>query len=84
MGHGACCSADSVLSSRHNLSVTGPGTIKAATENQVCLFCHTPHVASPEAPLWNRFASGAPYTPYSSTTALSPPPGSPRAPPSCA
>ena len=62
-----------MLSSRHNLSVTSPGTIKAATENQVCLFCHTPHVASPDAPLWNRFASGAPYTPYSSTTALSTP-----------
>ncbi len=58
-----------VVDTRHNLSVTGPGTTRAATETEICLFCHAPHNASPAAPLWNRRSSGATYTPYSSSTA---------------
>ncbi len=59
-----------VRSTRHNLSVTGPGTVKATSETQVCVFCHTPHGAEdiPAAPLWNRKASTATYTPYSSSS----------------
>lgn len=62
-------SAESIVNSKHNLSVTGPGTVRAVTETQICIFCHTPHNATREAPLWNRNSSGAAYTPYSSTTA---------------
>ena len=44
-----CCSlafsfaarADSVVNSVHNLTVNGPGTIKATSESDVCIFCHT-------------------------------------------
>jgi len=61
--------AASIVNSAHNLSASGPSTIRAATEGQICIFCHTPHGASAAAPLWNRFSSGAFYTPYSSTTA---------------
>lgn len=59
-----------IRNTKHNLSVTGPGTVKALSENQVCVFCHTPHGASeiPAAPLWNRQLSGATYTPYTSTS----------------
>src|SRR4029079_19336304 len=32
-------------------------------------FCHTPHGASGDAPLWNRFSSAATYIPCSSSTA---------------
>jgi predicted CXXCH cytochrome family protein len=60
--------ADTVLNSKHNLSVTGPGTVKAASETEVCIFCHTPHRATGEQPLWNHAASSATYTPYSSST----------------
>jgi predicted CXXCH cytochrome family protein len=60
--------AESILVSKHNLSVSGPGTVKAAAESEVCVFCHTPHNSSPKAPLWNRFDSGATYLPYRSTT----------------
>lgn len=42
-----------VKDTRHNLSVSGPGIIKAVAETQICIFCHTPHNARPEAPLWN-------------------------------
>lgn len=58
-----------VATSRHNLSVSGPGTVRAATETQTCIFCHAPHNASPSTPLWNRRAPGSTYTPYASSTA---------------
>ena len=61
--------AKSIINSKHNLSAGGPGSVKALTESQVCIFCHTPHTAGPEAPLWNRYNnSGTEYTPYTSTT----------------
>ena len=59
----------SILDSRHNLSVSGPGTVKAAAEAEVCIFCHTPHGATQEAPLWNRYSAGTAYTRYTSSTA---------------
>lgn len=57
-----------VADTKHNLSVSGTGTIKAASEQQICIFCHTPHNATPIQPLWNRASSGSVYIPYSSTT----------------
>lgn len=60
--------AASIVGSAHNLAASGPGTIKATTESEICVFCHTPHNSSREAPLWNRFSSGQTYTPYTSTT----------------
>lgn len=53
---------------KHNLSITGPGTIKATTETQICVFCHTPHAALQvegatwRGPLWNHSLSVASYT----------------------
>ncbi|MBF0174053.1 MAG: hypothetical protein HQL83_11475 [Magnetococcales bacterium] len=62
----------------HNLSsinyAGGPTrTVKASSEDQVCVFCHTPHgalqSAGVNAPLWNRQLSGATYTKtYESTS----------------
>lgn len=63
-----CVTAASVVGSKHDLSVAGGGSVKAAAETDVCIFCHTPHNGSTEAPLWNRYSSGAFYTPYNSTT----------------
>src|SRR4051794_3929392 len=59
--------AESILTSKHDLSVTSPNSIKAVTESEVCIFCHTPHQAG-ETPLWNHTLSAATYTPYSSST----------------
>ncbi len=53
---------------KHNLSVTGPGPLRAYKERQVCVFCHTPHAARKEAPLWNRADSGRTYITYWSPT----------------
>jgi len=57
-----------IANTPHNLSVSGPGTVKSATEKRICIFCHTPHNARSEAPLWNRNLSSATYTVYSSKT----------------
>ncbi|MCL5271266.1 MAG: cytochrome c3 family protein, partial [bacterium] len=66
----------SVLNTPHNLSVTGPGPVKAAGEDRVCIFCHTPHGARTDAPLWNRRDSTAVYLPYNSPS-LKAQPGQP-------
>ncbi|MFZ5941107.1 MAG: cytochrome c3 family protein [Bacteroidota bacterium] len=58
----------SVVNSVHNLSVSGPGSIKASSEDQICIFCHTPHNSLPESPLWNKSDPGVVYDLYSSST----------------
>jgi hypothetical protein len=59
-----------VAATSHNFSISGSGNVTASTESQICVFCHTPHQATvmPNAPLWNRQASGATYTPYTSNS----------------
>ncbi|MEE8448274.1 MAG: cytochrome c3 family protein [Thermodesulfobacteriota bacterium] len=60
----------SIVDSKHNLSAAGPGTAKAESETQICIFCHAPHNVGQNRPLWNRsLSSGISYTTYSSTTA---------------
>jgi hypothetical protein len=46
-----------VATTLHNLSVTGPGEIKATTETQICKFCHIPHSAVVPQPLWGHAMS---------------------------
>ncbi|MBI5409915.1 MAG: hypothetical protein HZA14_11165 [Nitrospirae bacterium] len=59
----------SIIDTKHNLSVTGPGPIRSSTEEEICLFCHTPHNARRDIPyLWNRQDSTVNYTPYQSST----------------
>lgn len=71
--------ADSVVNTRHNLSISGFSTqtpqgkqaLKSTVETRVCIFCHTPHHANQDpllevSPLWSRPASTATYEPYES------------------
>ncbi len=51
----------------HNLSITGPGLIKSQSEDQICVFCHTPHKPKKGPGLWNRRARTF-STPYESST----------------
>ena len=46
----------SIADSYHNLSVTGPGNLKAAANGtqEICVFCHTPHNASNSRLIWNK------------------------------
>jgi hypothetical protein len=50
-----------VESTVHNLSVTGPGEIRALDETEVCKFCHIPHNASAPSALWSRRLSSVDY-----------------------
>jgi predicted CXXCH cytochrome family protein len=52
----------------HNLSVSGPGEVRAATERQICVFCHAPHNTGGLRPLWNRDVPASSYTIYDSST----------------
>jgi len=56
----------SVKNTKHNLSVSGPGTVKAESEQAICIFCHTPHRSTADAQLWNRQPTSASYTLYTS------------------
>ncbi len=69
-----------IINTKHNLSVTGPGTIHSTSETRICVFCHTPHNAAPHTPLWNRALSAVTYDTYSSTTLTAPRPGQPTGP----
>lgn len=47
-----------VASTLHNLSSSGPGRIRAAKEDEICIFCHASHSARGARALWNRDATG--------------------------
>ena len=58
-----------IRDTKHNLSVSGPGDVKAVQETQICIFCHTPHNSSPVQPLWNHEVTAVvTYTNYWSPT----------------
>ncbi len=57
-----------MLHTKHNLSISGPGPIRALTETRICIFCHTPHNATPLSPLWNKDIEPQVYTVYTSPT----------------
>ncbi len=61
--------AAGIVDTVHNLSISGPGPIKSTTEDEICVFCHTPHKARRDVPyLWNRADSTVNYTTYASST----------------
>ncbi len=59
---------DSVVNSKHDLSAYGPGPVRAVSEDEICIFCHTPHNAAPQTPLWNRVNPQTYYRIYESST----------------
>ncbi len=62
--------SQSIVNTVHNLSANGPGQVKANTESEICVFCHTPHNSNPEGPLWNRNTPGINFTLYNSSTSI--------------
>jgi len=52
---------DSVVSTVHNLSVSGPGEIRALEETEICKFCHIPHNSTTPVPMWGQELSSAQY-----------------------
>lgn len=63
---------ESVVNTPHNLSVSGPGLIRAPGETEVCIFCHVAHRAG-VTPLWNRSLPKTAYITYQSSTAKAAP-----------
>jgi predicted CXXCH cytochrome family protein len=59
-----------ILNSKHNLSVTGPGEVRAVTEKRTCVFCHVAHGSQPRA--GNRPDSAAVVQRYASSTMTAP------------
>lgn len=60
--------AGDISTTKHNMAVSGTGPIRARSETRICVFCHTPHNASPLSPLWNRRIQPQVYTVYTSPT----------------
>ena len=61
--------AKRVAFTKHNLSITGPGSVKATVGQNLCLFCHTVKRSRRGIPaLWNRKEQGTRYIPYRSST----------------
>jgi len=62
--------ATGIFDTKHNFSsLAPPANIRALNQDQVCIFCHTPHNAKPEYPLWNHELSAVVnYTNYWSET----------------
>jgi hypothetical protein len=59
----------------HNMSNNGFGIgryIYSNHEDQVCVFCHTPHNAKPVVPLWNKVLPTQAFNMYTSSSTLSP------------
>lgn len=69
--------AGGIRDTKHNLSGSlskwpGKFTVKAVDEPEICIFCHTPHNATPAQPLWNHELSGVTnYINYWSNTLAS-------------
>jgi len=64
--------AGSIFKSKHNLSVSGEGSIKSPSETRVCIFCHSSHNASSEGPLWNhKTTSSGQFQTYKRSTMVS-------------
>ncbi|UCC30150.1 MAG: hypothetical protein JSU86_18370 [Phycisphaerales bacterium] len=59
---------DRIADTVHNLSASGPGEVRAVSEQQVCIFCHAPHNTSGVPPLWNRELPVSSYQIYTSST----------------
>ncbi|BCB96005.1 cytochrome c [Dissulfurispira thermophila] len=73
-----------ISATKHNLSSTGPGTVKASAGQQndeICVYCHTPHFANTGftgAPLWNKATPAGSYTMYGTTIAGTTPDATPN------
>jgi predicted CXXCH cytochrome family protein len=60
-----------ILNSKHDFRVTSTATIKSVSEEDPCVFCHTPHNATPGPELWNHTMGTTNFPSYTSTTMVS-------------
>lgn len=60
-----------IKDTRHNLGTTGDFGYKSSNVTQICVFCHTPHNATRNVPLWNRNNPAGAIALYTSSPTLS-------------
>lgn len=78
--------ASNIAATKHNLSYTGTGTIKADSgqnNDEICVYCHTPHAANTAftgAPIWNKATPSGTFTMYGTTIALTATDSTPNSP----
>jgi predicted CXXCH cytochrome family protein len=63
--------AGSITNSKHNLSCSGPGSVKSDETANICIFCHTTHSTKSFAAKWNQGEGAVKYSLYSSSTLYS-------------
>jgi predicted CXXCH cytochrome family protein len=59
--------ADNVSNTDHNLADSA-NPYSTSTTDEICVFCHTPHGGTTDAPLWNRNYTPGSFTMYTSPT----------------
>lgn len=60
-----------IQDSKHDFSADSAATTyRVAGEDRMCVFCHTPHNAVEQVPLWNRSSSVSGYSLYTSSATL--------------
>lgn len=67
IGSAVSAQAATIVGSKHDLSKTNAGanSFKSTTQDQTCVFCHTPHSAAKNKLLWNRADGGNANTAFS-------------------
>lgn len=68
----ASASYAGIAATKHNLGSTSSYSLKSTNQSQICVFCHTPHNAIQNIPLWNRSGASAAsaYKLYTSSKSL--------------
>ena len=61
-------SKSAIINTKHDFRTTSTAQIRSAAGQDACIFCHTPHNASPGTYLWNHKLSTRDFPVYSSTT----------------
>lgn len=70
LGSSAAFAASNITGTKHNLSSGASTSQVRSNTSQICAFCHTPHNAVPNVPLWNRDQAASTYQLYTSSATL--------------
>lgn len=70
LGSSAAFAASNITGTKHNLSSGASTSQVRSNTSQICAFCHTPHNAVPNVPLWNRDQAASTYMLYTSSATL--------------
>jgi predicted CXXCH cytochrome family protein len=57
-----------IVNSKHDFRATSSATIRSTSQQDACIFCHTPHNSDPGPYLWNQKLSTTNFSTYTSST----------------